>query len=151
MDLALIQPECPSNVGTLLRLAVCWGVHTHIVGPLTFVWSERRLKRAGMDYLDRASYALYTSWRAFTDQGTRGRKIFLVPSASVPYTEFRFAPDDMVCVGSESTGFEEAVQAEADHCVRIPMQAGERSLNMAMAAGIVLAEGLRQTRLFPLS
>ena len=150
VSLALVQPECPSNVGTLLRVSACWGVHTHIIGPLTFVWGERRIKRAGMDYMERALWKMHTSWEAFTRaENAESRKIFLVPSAVLRYTEFKFEPTDILCVGSESTGFDKQIQDQADHHLCIPMRQGERSLNMAMAAGIVLAEALRQTHLFP--
>jgi tRNA (cytidine/uridine-2'-O-)-methyltransferase len=146
MRLALYQPDIPQNTGTLLRTAMCLDVAVDIIEPCGFVFSDRQLKRAGMDYLKEADVTRHSSWNAFkqvTDvQGVR--LVLLSTKAETPYTDFSFQPDDIIMVGRESAGVPGDVFAAADARLRVPMAAGARSLNVAIAAAIVLAEGLRQ-------
>jgi tRNA (cytidine/uridine-2'-O-)-methyltransferase len=148
MRLALHQPDQAGNVGTILRLAACLGVPVDIIEPCGFPFSDRALKRAGMDYAEMAAVTRHSGWEAFEARLT-GRLVLLTTTGALPLPEARFEADDILLFGSESRGVPEAVHARADRRVRIPQAPGTRSLNLAVAAGIGLAEALRQTRMWP--
>ncbi|HSR71560.1 MAG TPA: tRNA (cytidine(34)-2'-O)-methyltransferase [Kiloniellales bacterium] len=148
MRLVLYEPDIPQNAGTLLRLAACLGVAVDLIEPCGFLFDDRRLRRAGMDYLERVELTRHGSWRAYQEV-PRGRLVLLTTEARVPFTEFAFAPDDSLMVGRESAGVPEAVHRAADIRLRIPMRPGLRSINVALAAAMVLSEALRQCDLFP--
>jgi tRNA (cytidine/uridine-2'-O-)-methyltransferase len=152
LRLALYQPDIPQNCGTLLRLAACLGVVVDIIEPCGFVLSDARLKRAGMDYLGQADMRRHSSWEAFRRvQGPSGRRLVLLTTkGDTAYTDFAFRPDDLLMVGRESAGVPEDVAAAADARLVIPLKSGLRSLNVAVAASMVLGEALRQTGSFPL-
>lgn len=152
MQIALFEPDIPQNTGTILRLAACMGVEAHIVEPAGFPTSDRAFRRAGMDYLDQVSIRRHTSWQAFEAwrQPARLRLILFTTSATVSHLQHAFRSDDILLFGRESAGVPEAVHRAADARLRIPMRAGLRSINVAMAAAIALGEALRQTNGFPL-
>lgn len=150
MRLALYQPDIPQNTGAMLRLAACFGLAVDIIEPCGFVFDHKRLRRVGMDYLDHVELRRHSSWAAYLDwrraaAGEAGRLILLTTKAAVPYTEAQYGPADSLLVGQESAGVPEAIRNAADLAVRIPMRAGLRSLNVAMAAAIVAGEATRQT------
>jgi tRNA (cytidine/uridine-2'-O-)-methyltransferase len=148
MRLALYQPDIPQNAGALLRLGACLGVGVDIIEPCGFVLSDRRLKRAGMDYLGAAEFDRHASWANFL-AARRGRLVLLTTKASLAYMGFAFRPDDTLLLGRESAGVPEEVHRAADARLRIPLRPGLRSLNVALAAAMVLGEALRQTGQFP--
>ena len=148
MRLALYQPDQAGNVGTILRLAACLGVPVDIVEPCGFPWGDRAMKRSGLDYAARARVIRHADWEAF-EAARAGRLILLTTAGDVRLDAMRFAPGDVLLMGSESTGVPPPVHDRADARVRIPQLAGTRSLNIAVAAGIALAEGLRQTDGWP--
>ena len=134
MRLALYQPDIPQNTGAVLRLAACMGVGADIIEPCGFVWSDRQLRRAGMDYLDRVSLTRHESWAAFLRQRAGpGRLILLTTRGSIAHTEFAFGADDTLLLGRESAGVPDDVHAAADARIRVPLAAGARSLNVALA------------------
>lgn len=149
MRLVLYQPDIPQNAGTILRLAACLGVGVDIVEPCGFVWSEPRLRRAGMDYMEYAPVARHRSWQAFLGARSGGRLVLLTTRGTTALPQARFEPGDHLILGRESAGAPDDVHAAADLAVRVPMVAGARSLNVAVTAGIVLAEALRQTGGWP--
>ena len=151
MRIALFEPDIPQNTGTILRLAACLGVEAHIVEPAGFPTSDRAFRRAGMDYLDQVTIIRHTSWRAFEDwRRTAGARLLLFTTgASASYFDHMFRPDDILAFGRESAGVPEAVHRAADARLKIPMQAGLRSINVAMAAAMALGEAMRQTNGFP--
>jgi len=154
MDLALFQPDIPQNTGTLLRTAACLHVGVDIIEPCGFVFSDRHLKRAGMDYLNLAQVVRHASWQAFQSlrQGDEGRRLVLLTTkGAVSYTDFGFEPTDVLLLGSESSGVPDEVHGAVDARVTIPMARDARSLNIAVAAAMVLGEALRQTGAFPAS
>lgn len=149
MRLALFQPDIPQNTGTLLRLGACLDVPVDIIEPCGFIFSEKALKRAGMDYLDFAEYRRHDSWVDFlayraAHPDIYGRIVLLTTHASEPYTQFQFRSTDIILMGRESAGVPEAVHNTADARLLIPMNPHARSLNMAIAAGMVVGECLRQ-------
>ena len=155
MRLALYQPDIPQNTGTILRLAACLGVTVDIIGPAGFDMSDRNLRRAGLDYLSHVAIERHLSWEAFQRTRTQsapdpdGRLILLSSKAAIPHTSFAFAASDTLLLGRESAGVPPEVAAAADAAVRIPMRPPLRSLNIAVAAAIVVGEALRQTGGFP--
>ncbi len=149
MRLVLFQPDIAPNAGSLLRLGACLGVAVDIVEPCGFVFSDAQLRRAGMDYLEHATYVRHASWDAFLAQHTQGRIVLLTSKGDVPYTAFAFAPDDKIVLGRESAGAPGFVHDRADARLRIPLKSGLRSINVAQAGAMVLGEALRQTGLFP--
>lgn len=148
MRLALFQPDIPQNAGAALRLAACLGVGVDIIEPCGFVWSEPKMRRAGMDYLDAVDLRRHSGWAAYREQAV-GRIVLLTTAAAERFDMFQFRSDDTLLLGRESAGVPEAVHAAADARIRIPMMPGMRSLNVVNAAAIVLGEGLRQTKGFP--
>jgi len=149
--LALFQPDIPQNTGTMVRLCVCLGLGLDIIEPAGFPVSDRAFRRAGMDYLDAVEITRHTSWRAFeAARATAGRRLVLATTrAAQPYHAFSFAPGDIVMMGRESAGMPEEVHSAADARILVPMRPGLRSLNVAVAAAMILGEALRQLDAFP--
>ncbi|HEX8572315.1 MAG TPA: tRNA (cytidine(34)-2'-O)-methyltransferase [Allosphingosinicella sp.] len=150
MRLALFQPDQAGNVGAVIRLAACLGVPLDIVEPCGFPFSDRALKRAGMDYSELAAVTRHSGWEAFEAQ-LPGRLVLFTTAGALPLPGAGFEPADTLLFGSESRGAPEDVHARAELRVRIPQAPGTRSLNLAVAAGIGLAEALRQTGSWPAS
>ena len=148
MRLALYQPDIPQNAGAILRLAACMQVPLDVIEPCGFVWSDSRMRRAGMDYIDRATLCRHASWDAF-QAALPGRLVLLTTSGDTAFGDFRFHDRDTLLLGRESAGVPEEVHVAADARLRIPMAEGVRSLNVAIAAAMVLGEALRQTAGFP--
>lgn len=151
MRLALYQPDIAGNVGTIIRLTACFGVPLDIVMPCGFPASDKQLRRAAMDYGDKADISRHENATAFfaAQEAVRRRIVLLTSHADVRLPEAVFRPSDTLLLGSESAGVPDDVHARAALRVKIPMAEGFRSLNIAVAAGIALAEALRQTGLYP--
>jgi len=148
MRLALFQPDQAGNVGAAMRLAACVGVPLDVIEPCGFPWGERAMRRAGMDYAEIANVTRHADWAAF-QAALPGRLVLLTTRGDVPLSAARFETDDTLLMGSESAGSPQFVHERADFRVRIPLGPGARSLNLAVAAGIALAEALRQTGGWP--
>lgn len=151
LALALYQPDIPQNCGTMLRLCACLGVEATIIEPAGFPVSDRHFRRSGMDYLDAVNVSRHVSWRAFEDwRAPTGRRLVLLSTrAALSFTDFAFAPNDILMVGRESAGAPPEVHAAADARILIPIRPGMRSLNVAVCAAMALGEALRQTGLYP--
>ena len=151
MRLALYQPDIPQNAGTIMRLAACMGVAVDLIEPAGFDISDRNLRRAGLDYLDRLELRRHVSFTAFDSwrREARHRLVLATTRGSIPYPDFLFAPTDILMLGRESAGVPDSVHAAADARVLVPMRAGLRSLNVAVAAAMMIGEALRQTGGFP--
>lgn len=150
MRLALFEPDIPQNTGAIMRLAACLGVGLDLIEPAGFLLGDRRLRRAGMDYLDLLDLTRHRSWAAFLEKRPRAHRLILLTTrAPLPYHRFVFEPDDILLLGRESAGVPDEVHAAADARLRIPLRAGARSLNVALAAAMVLGEALRQTGRWP--
>jgi tRNA (cytidine/uridine-2'-O-)-methyltransferase len=151
MRLALFQPDIPQNTGTLLRFAACMGLAVDIIEPCGFLLDDRRLRRAGMDYLDNVALRRHESWDRFTESiDESGARIVLLTTRGVThYADYAFEPNDTLLLGRESAGVPAEVHEAAHDRLLIPMVDGVRSLNVALAAAMVAGEALRQTGLLP--
>jgi tRNA (cytidine/uridine-2'-O-)-methyltransferase len=148
MRLAIYQPEIPGNLGAMLRLSACFGVAVDIIEPCGFAFSDKRMKRAGMDYIDHVKMTRHVDWDVFRAAQT-GRVLLLSSKATLRVHDFAFAADDVLLFGQESAGVPEDVRDACDAALRIPLGVHVRSLNVAVAAGIALGEALRQTGQLP--
>ena len=151
MRLALFQPDIAPNAGAMLRLCACLGVGADIIEPCGFVWSDAKLRRAGMDYLDQVDLRRHASWEAYGSARGTGRLVLLTTRGDIALPGFAFRADDTLLGGRESAGVPDAVHAAADARVVIPMARAARSLNVALAAAMALGEALRQTGQWPAS
>lgn len=149
--LALIEPEIAGNVGAILRTAACLGVTVHIVEPCGFAFSDRSLKRAGMDYIDSATIVRHSDRWAFMAAmaAEQRRMVLLTTDGDARIDDFSFAASDVLLCGSESRGAPADVHAAAAVRLRIPLMPSARSFNISVAGGIAIAEALRQTGGFP--
>ena len=144
--LALYQPDIPQNCGTILRMCACLGVAAAIIEPAGFPTTDRHFRRAGMDYLDAVevvrheSFAVFDQWRRSADR----RLVLLTTRAELPYTRAVFRPDDVLLVGRETAGVPDTLHGAADLRVAVQIRPPLRSLNVAVAAAMVLGEALRQ-------
>ncbi len=151
IHLILFQPDIPQNAGAVLRLAACFAVPVEIIEPCGFVWGDKRLKRAGMDYTDGVDLTRHRSWTDFLSERQQddGRLILFTTKADVPHHTFAFEPTDKLIFGQESAGVPKEVHEASDQRVRIPMAPQARSLNLAQSAAVGLTEALRQTGGWP--
>jgi tRNA (cytidine/uridine-2'-O-)-methyltransferase len=151
LRLALYQPDIPQNAGALLRLSACLGIPIDIIEPCGFVFNDRKLKRAGMDYLDQALCRRHSSWQTFAlSVAEEGRRLILLTTKGEQrHDRFLFSAGDTIMVGRESCGVPPEVAAAAQARVRIPMVAGMRSLNVALSAALVVGAALARIDGFP--
>ena len=150
LRLALFEPDIPQNTGALLRLAACFGVAVDLIEPCGFLLDDRRLKRAALDYAALSPICRHPSWAAFlAGRALPSRLVLMTTKGEVALHRFAFAADDTILLGRESAGVPEAVHQAADARIVIPLRPPARSLNVALAGAIALAEALRQTGSFP--
>jgi len=147
MRLALYEPDIPQNAGTILRLAACLGVPVDLIGPAGFDMTDRAMRRAALDYLASVEIARHATFADFDGARRTGgsRLVLLTTHAATRYDRFAFRRGDTLLLGRESAGVPEIVHGLADARLAIPMRRGLRSLNVAVAAAMVLGEALRQT------
>ena len=154
MRLALFQPDIPQNTGTLLRLCACLDVEIDIIEPCGFIFNEKAMRRAGMDYLDFVKYRRHNSWNDFLEYRKNhsedyGRLVLMTTKGAKSFVDFDFEKNDIILMGRDSAGVPDGVHNMADARLLIPMNPEARSINMAISAAMALSEGLRQTNLFP--
>ena len=145
MRLALFEPDIPQNLGAFIRLSACLATPLDIIEPCGFPLDDKRIRRAAMDYYDRATIVRHASWAAFRQNRMPGRLVLLTTKAAEAFPDVVLRADDTLLLGRESAGVPDDVHQAADLRLRIPMQPGLRSINVALAAAMVLSEGLRQT------
>lgn len=153
MRIALYQPDIPQNTGAILRLAACLDIPVDIIGPAVFDTSNRALRRAGLDYLSTVEIGRHVGWQAFQDwlrsRAPAQRLVLLTTRGLQRHDEFTYQRTDVLLVGRESAGVPDYVHDAADARVRIPLRAGMRSLNVAIATAIVVGEACRQLQAWP--
>ncbi len=150
MRIALYQPDIPQNTGTILRLSACLGLPVDLIGPAGFDISDKNLRRAALDYMPFIDLTRHESWGAFQSSRrvvSEPRRLVLLSSkAAINYLDFAFEAGDTLLLGRESAGVPQAVHDAVEASVTIPMRPGLRSLNIAVAAAMVVGEALRQVR-----
>ncbi len=151
MHLVLFQPEIPQNMGTLMRFSACMGIPLDVIEPCGFLLTDKYLKRAGMDYIERAVTHRFPSWKALCEARKGMRRIAITTASHDSYVDFAFEPTDLLIMGQESIGLPSDILDDCHESVTIPMVSGTRSLNLALAAAIVTTEALRQTHQLPRS
>ena len=144
MRIACYQPEIAGNTGAVLRLSACLGVGVDIIEPCGFIWSDARMKRAGMDYIQHVDVAHHANWDVFRGNLV-GRAILLTTHAQIRLPDFAFVTSDTLILGRESAGVPREIAESCDAAVRIPIAGNVRSFNLAVAAAIALYEARRQT------
>jgi tRNA (cytidine/uridine-2'-O-)-methyltransferase len=144
LEIALYQPDIAPNAATIARLCACFGLKLTIIEPAGFVLSDSAFKRAGMDYLRNVELQHAASWEAFCSDIGEKRIVLLSTKASKIYIDFKFHRGDILLLGRESAGVPDQLHAAIPDRIRIPMQPGMRSLNVAITAGMVVGEALRQ-------
>lgn len=145
MRLALFEPDIPQNLGAFIRLSACLKVPLDVIEPCGFPVDDKRIRRAAMDYYDLAAIARHDSWTAFLRDRPAGRLVLLTTRSTTGFPDVGFHESDILLFGRESAGVPDAVHQAADLRLRIPLQKGARSLNVALAAAMVVSEALRQT------
>ncbi|MCL2047196.1 MAG: tRNA (cytidine(34)-2'-O)-methyltransferase [Defluviitaleaceae bacterium] len=153
MNIVLYQPEIPHNTGAIGRTCLVTASTLHLIRPYGFFLDEKSLKRSGLDYWHKLDVREYDSFEMFAKNNPRGERFFFVETTGGrSYTDVKYEPNDYFIFGSETTGISQAIlDSYPEQIVRIPMKSGERSLNLSVAVGIVLFEGLRQVGFIPLS
>jgi len=144
--IALVEPEIPPNTGSIARLCGATNTVLHLIKPLGFRTDDRALKRAGLDYWKFVNIKYWENFDAFLEAQDDNRLFFLSKKVERPYWQCSFKPGDVLIFGKETKGIpEETLQLYQDRCFTIPMaNPNIRSLNLAMSAGIVLYEAIRQ-------
>jgi tRNA (cytidine/uridine-2'-O-)-methyltransferase len=145
IEIALYQPDIAQNAATTVRLAACLGLRVHIIEPAGFAWNSRDFRRAGMDYVGLADIVRQPDWHAFLQSVKDRRLVLATTSAGQTYADFRFHPDDILLFGRESSGVPDTVRDQVPCHIKVPMQPGARSLNVAIAAAMITGEAMRQT------
>lgn len=144
MQLALFQPDIPQNLGTLIRFCACMGMPLHIIEPCGFPLDEKKMRRAAMDYYEKAEIIRHVDWNAFRQATMGSRLVLATTKAARPYTEIKYQKGDILLLGRESAGVPQEVHDAADERVLIEMQNGCRSLNIAVSAAMIGGEMVRQ-------
>ena len=144
MRIAAFQPDIPGNLGALMRLSVCFGAELHVIQPCGFPYSAKAVRRAAMDYGREARIVDHASWERFQADRPAGRLVLLTTRGAEAHWDAGYEATDYLLLGRESAGVPDFAHAAADKRVKIVMPGGGRSLNVAIAAGIALAEAGRQ-------
>lgn len=146
MHIALYQPDIPQNLGSIMRLCACMNILCHVIEPCGFLLDDKRIKRAGMDYMEHVKWHRHTSWEAFLHYTKQEnlRTILLTTKAPLPYASIMYTRNDVLLMGRESAGVPDEVASACDLRVTIPMHGKMRSLNVAMACAMVAGEAIRQ-------
>lgn len=144
-NIVLVEPEIPANTGNISRTCAVTGAALHLVRPLGFDISDRQLKRAGLDYWKYLDVTIYDNIEDFFEKNRGGRFFFCTTKAKKTYTDIEYQKGDFFIFGKETKGLPEPLLAEnMDTCIRIPMLATLRSLNLSNSVAIVVYEALRQ-------
>jgi tRNA (cytidine/uridine-2'-O-)-methyltransferase len=144
-DIVLVEPEIPPNTGNVIRLAANTGCRLHLVEPLGFSMEDRQLKRAGLDYHEFASVKAHRDWQACR-AAFAGRRMFaFTTKGGRLYTEVAYAADDVLVFGAETRGLPGSILEQIPQQLRLPMRAGNRSLNLSNAVAVVVFEAWRQS------
>lgn len=147
MKVAMYEPDIAGNVGTIIRMCACLGLDLDIIEPCGFPFNREKIKKSGLDYIDKVKITRYASFEEFKEINKDYRIVLLTTKASVEYTTFQFQNNDILLVGRESAGVPDKVHNSVDGRVVIKMQENTRCLNVAISLAMVVGEALRQIKL----
>nr|WP_315479521.1 tRNA (uridine(34)/cytosine(34)/5-carboxymethylaminomethyluridine(34)-2'-O)-methyltransferase TrmL [uncultured Rhodoferax sp.] len=146
--IVLVEPEIPPNTGNVIRLAANTGCTLHLVEPLGFSMDDKHMRRAGLDYHEYAALKRHADWQTFldTEQPAPDRMFTLTTRGTRSPYAVAFQPGDWLVFGSETKGISDTVRAafDAPRSLRLPMLAGQRSLNLSNAVAVTVFEAWRQ-------
>ena len=144
INIVLYEPEIPQNTGNIMRTCVATGAKLHLIKPLGFELDEKRIRRSGVNYIDKLKYEVYENFDDFKNKN-KGTYYYFTRYGKKPHSSFDYKEDIYLIFGKESTGIpKEILQKDLEHCMRIPMTSDVRSLNLSNCVAIVLYEVLRQ-------
>ena len=146
--IALFEPDIPQNTAAIIRTCACLGANLEIIEPCGFLLSDKRFKRVVMDYIEEKNIKFHKSFNEFLKFKENQRIVLMTTKASISYTKFKFKENDTILFGRESAGVPERIHKLIKNRLKIPMKNNKRSLNLATAVAIVLAESLKQTKFF---
>ena len=148
LNIVLVEPEIPQNCGNIARTCAATGARLHLIEPLGFDISASAVKRAGLDYWHLVEVSTYRNLSdLFEKHPEAGRNCWLATTkAPQSYEAARFSDGDWLFFGKETAGLSEDFRtAHYDRCIRLPMRAEARSLNLSNSVAIITYEALRQT------
>ncbi len=150
-NIVLVEPEIPQNTGNIARTCVVANAKLHLIKPLGFELDEKQARRAGMDYWKNADVLVYEDLDDFFEQNKNPRFFLSSTKAKLKHSDAQFKDNDFILFGKETKGLpEDLIFSNLDKAIRIPMDLGQRSLNLSNAVAIVLYEALRQNDYFDL-
>ncbi len=147
LRIAMFQPDIAQNTGAVMRLCACLGIGLDIIEPCGFIFDENKIKKVAMDYISLTNYKRHFSWQHFLKEYPKKRIVLLSTKASQDYCSFQFQDNDILMLGRESCGVPDEIHSFCENRVKIIMNENARSLNVAMTAGIVACEAIRQLKL----
>jgi tRNA (cytidine/uridine-2'-O-)-methyltransferase len=148
--IALYEPDIPQNTAAIIRTCSCLGAIVEIIEPCGFIFNDKRFKRVVMDYLDEQMIKFYKNYEEFFEikKKNKERVILMTTKATNSYTSFNFKSNDTILFGRESAGVPEKIHKLVNNRLKIPLAFKKRSLNLSSSVAIVLAESMRQNKLF---
>jgi len=148
--IALYEPDIPQNTAAIIRTCSCLGAIVEIIEPCGFIFNDKRFKRVVMDYLDEKMIKFYKNYEEFFEikKNNKERVILMTTKATNSYTAFNFRINDTILFGRESAGVPEKIHKLVNNRLKIPLAFKKRSLNLSSSVAIVLAESMRQNKLF---
>ena len=148
--IALYEPDIPQNTAAIIRTCSCLGAIVEIIEPCGFIFNDKRFKRVVMDYLDEKMIKFYKNYEEFFEikKNNKERVILMTTKATNSYTSFNFRSNDTILFGRESAGVPEKIHKLVNNRLKIPLSFKKRSLNLSSSVAIVLAESMRQNKLF---
>ena len=148
--IALYEPDIPQNTAAIIRTCSCLGAIVEIIEPCGFIFNDKKFKRVVMDYLDEKMIKFYKNYEEFFEikKNNKERVILMTTKATNSYTSFNFRINDTILFGRESAGVPEKIHKLVNNRLKIPLAFKKRSLNLSSSVAIVLAESMRQNKLF---
>ena len=154
INIVLYEPEIPQNTGNIMRTCAATGTKLHLIEPLGFKLDEKSIKRCGVNYIENCEYVVYKNWEEFKSKND-GEFYYLTRYGKKPHTSFNYSDTNKniyLVFGRESTGIPKSIlQKDLNHCMRIPMNANVRSLNLSNCVAIIASEALKQRNFYSLS
>ncbi len=145
LNIVLYEPEIPQNTGNIVRLAACTNCDVYLIGKLGFSIDSRHLKRAGLDYWESVNIKRIDTIEKLWEEFPQGRFFYMTTKTENKYTDVEFKDGDFFVFGPESRGLpEDLIFSKGANSITIPMQDGQRSLNLSNSVAIVVYEALRQ-------